>query len=426
MKSLFIISIFVALSIASESFSELSEHVKAALPSVVKIKVQKSEPLGDESELTASDSGGSGFILGNGASYIVTNAHVIGDGKKIAIIDYQNNEFSAVLVAKDEKTDIAVLESTSFSAPALLENNSTIHSGRGVFAIGSPFSLGHSVSYGIVSANNRFLPNYPYIRFIQIDAAINPGNSGGPLFNQEGELIGMVSTYYSKQGSYTNIAFALPIEDVHRVASRLIEEKKIRRGYLGADLLVSERISRKFGQKASIFISRIEPNSPAYQSGLQIGDLIIGFNEIALDDGGEFHRYLEQSHPNDSVTLSIIRNKQRKNITIKLGLPPKEKKEITNAGTADSSERLGLIVREENNKIYIVTTFGIAKIVGLSTDDSIEQINGIDIKSIQELNIQLNKLKEGEIAMVSVKRAGILFVLPLGSKTALKAYTSQN
>lgn len=426
MKSLFIALIVTTLSIASEPFIDLSKHVKAVLPSVVQIKVQKSEPSNYETELTASDSGGSGFILSNGSSYIVTNAHVIGDGKKIAIIDYQNNEFSAVLVAKDEKTDIAVLQSKTFNAPALLESNSSISAGEGVFAVGSPFSLGHSVTYGIVGATERFLPNYPYIRFIQMDAAINPGNSGGALFNQQGELIGMVSTYFSKQGSYTNLAFALPIGDVHRVVSRLMEEKKISRGYLGADILVSERISRKLGQKASVLVTRVEPNSPAHQSGLQAGDLIIGFNEIILKDGGEFHRYLEQTHPNEIVSLALIRDRERDNLTIKLGSQPTEKKEIINAGTADSSEQLGLVLREDNNVLQVIYSYGMAKIVGLNAKDTIEQINGINIKTIQELNMQINKLKDSEIALIRIKRSGTEFTLPFGNKTALKAYTSRN
>lgn len=425
MKIYILIIFLYGLSIAAEPFIGLSEQVKNVLPSIVKIKVQKSEPSGDENELTAGDSGGSGFILDNN-SHIVTNAHVIGDAKKIAIIDYQNNEYSAVLVAKDDKTDIALLKSTAFNAPSLLENNSTVSPGDGAFAIGSPFSLGHSVSYGIVGAINRFLPNYPYIRFIQIDAAINPGNSGGPLFNQQGELIGMVSTYFSKQGSYTNIAFAIPIADIHRIATHLIEEKKITRGYLGAELLSSERISRKLGQKTSVFVSRVEPNSPAQESGLRTGDLIIGFNAIPLNDAGELHRYLEQSRPNEIVTLTVIREKQRQNITIKLGSIPAQKKETINAGTADSSEKLGLILREENSEVEVIFSYGMAKMVGINPKDRIKEINGAEIRSIQEFNTQLSKLKEGEIALVKIKRESSTLVLPIGNKTALKVYSTQN
>jgi len=423
--SILILSLFYSLLIASEPYTNLSEQVKNVLPSVVKIKVQKSEPSNDESELTATDSGGSGFVLLD-KSYIVTNAHVIGNAKKIALIDHQNNEYSAILIGKDDKTDIAVLQSKGLNENQLLERNSSINVGEGIFAIGSPYSLGHSVTYGIVGAINRFLPNYPYIQFIQIDAAINPGNSGGPLFNQRGELVGMIATYFSKQGSYTNIAFAIPIADVHRIAALLIEEKKITRGYLGAELVSSERISRKLGQRASVFVSRIDPNSPAQQSGLQVGDLITGVNDTPIDDGGELHRYLEQSHPNEQVTLSLIREKQQKKVTLKLASASSQKKEIINAGTADSSEKLGLILREENSEIEVIFSHGIGKIIGINPKDRIKEINGIEIKSLHEFNTQLSKLKEGEIALIKIKRENSTFIAPIGNKTALKAYSSQN
>lgn len=410
---------------ASEPFKGVSEQVKAVLPSIVKIKVQKSEPNGDESELTATDSGGSGFILDN-KHHIVTNAHVIGDAKKIAIIDHQNNESSAILIAKDDKTDIAVLEAPAFNAPPLLEGNSSVSAGEGVFAIGAPFSLGHSVSYGIVSADNRFLPNYPYIRFIQIDAAINPGNSGGPLFNQQGELIGMTSTYFSKQGSYTNIAFALPIADIHRVASHLINEKKIDRGYLGAEIFVSERLSRKLGYKASVFLSRIDPDSPAQISGFKSGDIIIGINDTQLNDGGELHRYLEKSRPGETITLTLVRDKVRKILEVKLGSTPSEKKETTNAGTADISEKSGLVLRENTTGIEVLLSYSVAKTVGIDPNDKILEINGNAVKTIQELNAQLSKLKEGEIGLLTIGRNGNTIILPIGAKNAFKGYMSRN
>lgn len=426
MKSAFTLLIFFyGLLIASEPTVNLAEQVKRVLPSIVKIKVQKSDVTKDENELTASDSGGSGFVL-NDLSYIVTNAHVIADAKKLSVIDFQNNEYSAYLVAKDDKTDIAILRSHGFNPPALRQARDNVAIGEGIFAIGSPFSLGHSVSYGIVGALNRFLANYPYLHFIQIDAAVNPGNSGGPLFNQEGELIGMISTYFSKQGSYTNIAFALPIEDVNRVATQLIEEKKIVRGYLGAELLSSERISRKLGQRASLYVSKIEPNSPAQQGGLRNGDLIVGFNSITFHDGGELYRYLEQSHPNDTVNLSIIRDKQAKSITIKLAIAPVETKEIINAGSADSSEKLGLILREINAEIEVLYSYGIAKTVGINSNDRIKEINGVEIKTLQELNTQLSKLKEGDIGLLKIKRDENTFITPIGTKSSLKAYSTLN
>jgi serine protease Do len=273
---------------------------------------------------------------------------------------------------------------------------------------------------------NRFLPNYPYVSFIQTDAAINPGNSGGALFNLKGEIIGMVSTYLSKQGGYTNIAFAIGIDDVHRIAQRLINEKKIERGYLGAEMLVSERVSRKFGYKSSILLTPIEPNSPAEIGSLNAGDIIIGLDGKEFEDGGELHRLLERSYPDQNISITLIRDKQRKNITVTLGSAPLPKKEITNISTADACEKLGLILNENSMGIEVVTSYSIAKTTGFSPADEILTINGISVNTIQALNTQLNKLKETEIALLSVKRNGTVLTLPLGSKAAIKGYTTKN
>jgi serine protease Do len=418
----FILSI---TSFATEPIFTISDHVKRVLPSIVKIKVQQTVPINDESELTSADSGGSGFVL-DSEHHVVTNAHVVADGKKIVIIDNHNIEYPATLIAKDEKTDIAILNVPTFNAPVLSEINTSSSAGDGVFAIGSPYSLGHSVSLGVISAVERFLPNYPYIHFIQTDAAINPGNSGGALFNLNGELIGMTSTYFSKQGGYTNIAFAIPITDVHRVSERLLNQKKIERGYMGAELLLSERISRKLGYPSSVFISRIEPNSPAEVAGLKIGDIITAFNRNSINDGGELHRFLESSSPEDTITLSLIRDKQQKIVVIKLGTIPLEKKEITNISSADASEKNGLILKETSSGIEVLLSYAMAKTVGIDPKDIITQINGTPVKTIQELNTQLSKLKETEIAQITIKRNTNIITLPIGSKAAIKGYVSRN
>ncbi|MDD5717942.1 MAG: trypsin-like peptidase domain-containing protein [Sulfuricurvum sp.] len=379
----------------------------------------------DEGELTTIDSSGSGFVLDDN-HHIVTNAHVIGEGKKIVVITHQNQEYVANLIAKDDKTDIAVLEAPNYTAPVLPENNNSLSAGDGVFAIGSPFSLGHSTTLGIISAVERFLPNYPYLHFLQIDAAINPGNSGGALFNLNGELIGMTSTYFSRQGGYTNIAFAIPIKEVRRISEKLIHKKKIERGYLGVELLISERISRKLGYKSSLLITQIDPASPAAGAELNTGDLIIALNNIEINDGGEIHRYLEQSTPDQNVTLTILRDNEKKNVTLKLGQIPVHKNELTNIASADAAEKLGLVLRENTSSIEVLLSYSLAKMVGINTNDTILEINGYNVKTIQEFNLQLNKLKETDIALLKIKRNETLLRVPFGSKTALKGYTTRN
>ncbi|MBD3799761.1 MAG: PDZ domain-containing protein [Epsilonproteobacteria bacterium] len=277
-----------------------------------------------------------------------------------------------------------------------------------------------------MSANNRYLTNYPYIRFIQIDATINPGNSGGAIFNQNGELIGMNSTYYSKQGNYTNIGFAIPISDVRRIAIRLIQENPIQRGYLGAELFLSERLSRKLGLKASAYISRIDPNSPAEKSGLRSVDAIVAVDNAYLRDGIELHHYLEHSKHNQSLKLTFYRDKQKMDTDVTLGTFPNEKKEGNNAGSADECDKIGLILKEDINGIHAITTFQTAKAVGIEAGDTIKEINKQSITTIKELNSIILKLKENEIAFIKIERENTPIILPIGTKTAIKPYIRKN
>lgn len=425
-QTFFFLSIFGAAAGASETLFSISEQVKNVYRSVVKIKVQRNEDTNEETELIAFDAGGSGFVF-DPYHHIVTNAHVINNAKKIVIIDENSTEYPANLVGKDEKSDIAVLEATAFPTPNVLFGDSTMLSvGDGVFLIGSPFSLDYSVSAGIISAMQRFLPNYPYLHFIQTDSAINPGNSGGAMFNLNGQIIGMTSTHFTRQGGYTNIGFAIPIEEVKRIADQLIMYRKIERGYLGAELLVSERISRKMGYPFSLFITRIDPSSPAENAGLQSGDIIVGLNNRLLKDNGDIHRFLEKSKPGDTISLTCVRNKQSLTTSVYLGTEANKKKEITNISTADTAEKLGLILHETENGVQVMMSYSIAKMVGIDPLDTLVEINGINLKSIKEVNTLLNTIKENDIGLITIKRNGVLLTLPIGNKTSIKGYSTAN
>ena len=361
--------------------------------------------------------------------HILTNAHVIKDAKKIAVVDINNTEYSATLVAKDDKADIAILEVQTLNAPMIAFGNSTqISLGDNVFVIGSPYSLGLGVTVGVVSALERYLPNYPYQYFIQTDAAINPGNSGGPVFNQNGELIAVATMTFAKSGSYTNIGFAIPINEAVRIANLLVSQKKINRGYLGADLLISDKVSRKLGYQISLLITHIDPIGPARTAGLKAGDILTQINDEKFTDNGSLHRALEHSKPGDILKLTYIRDKKYANTTLSLGIVPSITNVTTNIATADQAEKLGLILQDGNGNegIKILLSYGSAKVSGLATGDTLLQINSIGIKTIKEFNAQLAKFKDNEIVMISLRRNEDLITLPLGSKTALVGYTTSN
>ena len=417
---------FFSYTLMAEPLVSIAASSGKLLPSVVKIKIQRTEGSSDETELIQSDSGGSGFVF-DSSHHVLTNAHVIRDAKKIAVVDVNNTEHPATLLAKDEKTDLAILEVPTLNASMIPFGNSTqISVGDNVFVIGAPYSLGLGVTVGVISAVQRYLPNFPYQYFIQTDAAINPGNSGGPLFNQNGELIGVATMTFSKSGTYTNIGFAIPINEALRIANLLVSKQKIDRGYLGANLLISDKVSRKLELQSSLLITQIDPNGPANTAGFKAGDILTHLNDEKFTDNGMLHRYLEHSKPGDTLKLTYIRDKKEAKTTLTLGLVSNVVTRISNIRTADQAEKLGLILEEKEGEIETVISYGSAKTSGFVKGDKIVQINGYSIKTINEFNVQLSKLKNNEIAMISLWRNGDLIILPLGSKTALGGYTSSN
>lgn len=421
-RSLLITLFSYALSAQPLSVAQSSAKF---LPSVVKIKVQQTDTLPQESEFIQSDMGGTGFVFDDN-HHILTNAHVIKEAKKIAVVDVNNTQHTATLLAKDDKADIAILYVPTLNAPLIpIADTTSLALGDNVFAIGSPYSLGLGVTVGVVSALERYLPNYPYGYFIQTDAAINPGNSGGPLFNQNGELIGVATMTFSRSGGYTNIGFAIPINEAIRIGNLLIAQKKVNRGFLGADLLISDKVSRKFGVQSSVLITHVEIKGPASLAGLRAGDVLTELNDQKFTDSATLHRYLEHSKPNESLTLTYLRDKKSLKTTVTLSETPIKALLLNNIGTADATEKLGLIV-QENSPLEVILSYGPAKVTGIAAGDKILQINTVAVTTIKELNAQLSKLKENEFFMLTLQRNGDLITLPLGSKTAIVGYSTTN
>jgi serine protease Do len=206
-----------------------------------------------------------------------------------------------------------------------------------------------------------------------------------------------------------------------------MRDKIIQRGYFGAEFLLSEKVVRKMGQQTAVLITRIDQISPAAKAGLRAGDLIVGVGNAELKDSGELHRLLERSRPDDDLALHIVRNNQYSVINVRLGMAPVKKEAISNIGTGDQAEKLGLILRENSQGIEVTVSYAMAKTIGFNPNDRIVRINGTPVKSIKELNGQLMQLKENDIALVGIQRNGNeTFTLPIGTKTAIKGYTTLN
>lgn len=197
---------------------------------------------------------------------------------------------------------------------------------------------------------------------------------------------------------------------------------------LGADLLISDKVSRKLGYQSSVLITHIDSKGPSESAGLKAGDILIELNDEKFTDNGTLHRYLHASKPNDILKLTYIRDKKYAKATVQLSAVPITNTPISNAGTADQAEKLGLILQEKvgDEGIEVMLSYNSAKTSGLAKGDKVVQINAVGVKTLKEFNAQLSKLKDNELAMISVRRNGDLITLPLGSKTALQGYCTLN
>ena len=227
---------------------------------------------------------GSGFIISEDG-YLLTNNHVVEDADEITVSLGDRREYSAEIIGADPRSDVALLKIEAENLPILkIGNSSNLRVGEWVVAIGSPFQLRFSVTSGIVSAKGRSIPNgsdSTYVPFIQTDVAINPGNSGGPLFNLEGEVIGINSQIYTRSGGYMGVSFAIPIDYAMDVADQLKENGYVARGWLGVSIQeVTSELAEALGMEVpkGALISQIIADSPADNSGLKEEDVILFFD----------------------------------------------------------------------------------------------------------------------------------------------------
>lgn len=412
----------VSILYSAESLSSLSETVKQVSPSVVKIKVKRSDDVKDNGDFVFTDASGSGFVFDvNG--HILTNAHVVKDAKKIIVCDVNNTEIQASVVGSDQRTDIAIIKvDKNIASPVSLGDSFKLSEGDFVFAVGSPFSLGHSVSAGIVSKVKRFLPSTPHLLFIQTDAAINPGNSGGPLFDIGGKLVGVASMSFSRSGGYSNIGFAIPVEDAIRIGKELVVKGKIERGMLGADVAISERVAKKMGYQNGVLVSRVYSGYPAELSGIHGGDLIIEVNKIEIKDGGELHRVLESMKPQDSIDIVFVRNKVKHKAKITLSKAQEPKPVLNNAGSKDKADEFGIIAKEHPDKqaVEVLASYSSAALVGFESGDIIKEIDGKQINSLKILNNSIGKIGDKNIGIAKIIRKDKTILLPIGSKKAVQ------
>ena len=283
---------------------------------------------------------GSGFII-SGDGYVVTNNHVVENARQVVVRLPDRQEFDAEVVGLDPRSDLAVLKIEGEGLPTLsLAEGRDVKVGQWVLAIGSPFSLDFSVTAGIVSALGRSLPTETgdnYVPFIQTDVAINPGNSGGPLFNLEGEVIGVNSQIFTRSGGSIGLSFAIPASVVRNVVEQIQETGVVERGWLGVSIQdVDRNLADSFGldRPRGALIAQVGKDSPAEQAGLEPGDVILSFAGEAIETSADLPHVVGLIAPGTKVIAVIFREGQEQDLTVEVGGLGADEVARVNAGVA--------------------------------------------------------------------------------------------
>ena len=266
---------------------------------------------------------GSGFVI-DPTGYIVTNNHVIEQSNQIKVKFQDDTELEAKLVGTDKLTDIALLKvEPKGSLPYLkFADSDQARVGHSVFAIGNPFGLGGTVTSGIISAFNRDINAGPYDSFIQTDASINRGNSGGPLFNLDGEVLGINTAIFSPTGGSVGIGFSIPANLAKPIIEQLRKFGKTQRGWLGVRIQeLTPEIAKSLGLKNEdgVLISMVNPGEPAEKGGLKSGDVILEFNGKKIKDVKSLQRTVAESAVESKAEVKVWRDKKKRSFTVKLG-----------------------------------------------------------------------------------------------------------
>jgi len=266
---------------------------------------------------------GSGFVI-NRDGYIVTNNHVVQDGKKITVKFPDGREFNAKLIGTDAATDVALLKVKANGPLPSVEfgDDRQVRVGDWVIAVGNPFGLSNTVTAGIVSSIGRDVGNGPYTDFIQIDAPINRGNSGGPTFNIQGKVIGMNSMIFSPSGGSVGIGFAIPASTIHDVVSQLQAHGRVARGYLGVEIQsITPEMAASLGSKTmkGAIVASVSPGGPAAQAGIMAGDIVLAVNGKPVEDSRDLTRRVASLPAGGNAAFTVVRDGTTKTLTAKIG-----------------------------------------------------------------------------------------------------------
>jgi serine protease Do len=325
---------------APTSFADLVERLG---PAVVNIQVTKVAPAEDLSRMPRPEwhrlqGSGSGVIISQDG-YILTNNHVVERAQEVTVTTADQQMHQAQVVGRDPKMDLAVLriEAKAALPVAAMGNSTDLKVGDWVVAIGNPFGLGHTVTAGIVSAKGRVIGAGPYDDFIQTDAPINPGNSGGPLFNTQGEMVGITTAIVA---SGQGIGFAIPIDLAKPLIPQLVSTGEVTRGYLGVSVQgITPELARtlKLQERQGALVADVVVGGPAATAGIHRGDVIIGFNGATVHEAHDLPALVARAPIGERAAVTLRRDGQTQQIPVTIGKLPSEKRAVEESSSSPRS-----------------------------------------------------------------------------------------
>ena len=368
---------------------------------------------------------GSGFIV-SPEGYILTNAHVVDGASEVTVKLTDRREFKARVIGIDKKSDIAVIKIDAKNLPVVaLGSAEKVNVGEWVVAIGSPFGFDNTVTAGIVSAKARTLPTDTYVPFIQTDVAVNPGNSGGPLFNLNGEVIGINSQIFSESGGFQGISFAIPIDIAINVKDQLIAHGKVTRARIGVTIQdVNQQLANSFNlpRPMGALVSQVESDGPAAKAGLKSGDVITKLDGRDIDRSADLPARVATLKPGATAKLQVWRGGKPMEIAVALG-ELSDAVKTARASAPGQDGKLGVAVRplrpEEarqlgatgGNGLVVEAANGAAAEAGIQPGDVILSFNGQPVNSAEQLKNII--AKAGKNAAVLIQRGNARIFVPI-------------
>ncbi|MFI4890075.1 MAG: Do family serine endopeptidase [Steroidobacterales bacterium] len=370
---------------------------------------------------------GSGFII-SADGYILTNSHVVADAAVVTVKLTDRREFSAKVIGVDRASDVALIKIAATGLPAVRFGDlSRIRPGQWVVAIGSPFGYENSVTAGVISGTARTLPDENYVPFIQTDAAVNPGTSGGPLFNLDGEVIGINSQIYSRTGGYMGMSFAIPIDLALNVKDQLLRSGKVSRSRIGVAVQeVNQQLAQTFGlsRPHGALISAIEPKSPGERSGMKPGDVITSVNGREIEHSSDLPSVIAALPPGSEAHIGVWHDHKAMMVNVRTVLLEDEPAQAAKSDSEDGGGKLGLAVRpldpdeqhelRTRGRLLIEDVTGPALAAGVQTGDVVLGVNGTPVNTIAELKREVARAGHSVALLIQREDAQIYVPVDIG------------